>query len=56
MTIIADIPRRAEYLIAEKNFSEAEKKEVAESFLNHFIQGALANSESESEIQSIKKR
>ena len=56
MTIIADIPRRAEYLIAEKNFSEAEKKEVAESFLNHFIQGALANSESESEIQSIKKK
>ena len=55
MSIIADIPRRAEYLIAEKNFSEAEKKEVAESFLNHFIQGALVNSESESEIQSIKK-
>lgn len=55
MTIIADIPRRAEYLIAEKNFSEAQKKEVAESFLNHFIKGALANSESESKIQSIKK-
>ena len=55
MSIIADIPRRAEYLIAEKNFSEAEKKEVAESFLNHFIQGALADSESEPEIQSIKK-
>ena len=55
MSIIADIPRRAEYLIAEKNFSEAEKKEFAESFLNHFIQGALADSESESEIQSIKK-
>ena len=55
MAIIADIHRRAEYLIAEKNFSEADKKEVAESFLNHFIQGALANSESESEIQSIKR-
>ena len=55
MAIIADVPRRAEYLIAEKNFSETEKKEVAESFLNHFIQGALANSESEPEIQSIKK-
>lgn len=55
MAIIADVPRRAEYLIAEKNFSEAEKKEVAESFLNHFIQGALADSESEPEIQSIKK-
>ena len=55
MTIIADVPRRAEYLMAEKNFSEAETKEVAESFLNHFIQGALADSESESEIQSIKK-
>ena len=48
MAIIADIPRRAEYLMAEK-------KEVAESFLNHFIQGALADSESEPEIQSIKK-
>ena len=55
MAIIADIPRRAEYLMAEKNFSETEKKEVAESFLNHFIQGALADSESESEIQSIKR-
>lgn len=55
MAIIADVPRRAEYLMAEKNFSEAEKKEVAESFLNHFIQGALADSESEPEIQSIKK-
>ena len=55
MAIIADVPRRAEYLMAEKNFSETEKKEVAESFLNHFIQGALADSESEPEIQSIKK-
>ena len=55
MAIIADVPRRAEYLMAEKNFSEAEKKEVAESFLNHFIQEALADSESEPEIQSIKK-
>jgi len=55
MAIIADVPRRVEYLMAEKNFSEAEKKEVAESFLNHFIQGALADSESEPEIQSIKK-
>ena len=55
MAIIADVPRRAEYLMAEKNFSEGEKKEVAESFLNHFIQGALADSKSEPEIQSIKK-
>ncbi|MFC2399066.1 MAG: hypothetical protein ACFNP4_07125 [Capnocytophaga gingivalis] len=55
MAIIADIPQRAEYLIAEKNFSEAEKKEVAESFLNDFIRGALVNFESEPEIQSIKK-
>ena len=55
MAIIADVPRRAEYLMAEKNFSEAEKKKVTESFLNHFIQGALANSEDEHEIQSIKK-
>jgi hypothetical protein len=51
-----DLPQRSQYLVAERNFSEAEKKEVADSFLNNYTQGVMASSGNTAQVNSIKKR
>jgi len=50
-----DLPQRSQYLVAERNFSEAEKKEVADSFLNNYTQGAMASSGNTAQVSPIKK-
>ena len=50
-----DLPQRSQYLIAERNFSEAEKKEVADSFLNNYTQRVMASSGNTARISPIKK-
>ena len=50
-----DLPQRSQYLVAERNFSEAEKKEVADSFLNNYTQGVIASSGNTAQISPIKK-
>jgi len=50
-----DLPQRSQYLIAERNFSEAEKKEVADSFLNNYTQGVIASSGNTAQVSPIKK-
>ena len=50
-----DLPQRSQYLVAERNFSEAEKKEVADSFLNNYTQGVIASSGNTAQVSSIKK-
>ena len=50
-----DLPQRTQYLAAERNFSEAEKKEVADSFLNNYTQGVMASSGNTAQISPIKK-
>lgn len=50
-----DLPQRSQYLVAERNFSEAQKKEVADSFLNNYSQGVMASSGKTAQISSIKK-
>ena len=50
-----DLPQRTQYLAAERNFSETQKKEVADSFLNNYTQGVVASSGNTAQISSIKK-
>ena len=50
-----DLPQRSQYLVAERNFSEAEKKEVADSFLNNYTQGVMASSGNTAQVSPIKK-
>ena len=50
-----DLPQRSQYLVAERNFSETQKKEVADSFLNNYTQGVMASSGNTAQISSIKK-
>ena len=50
-----DLPQRSQYLIAERNFSEAEKKKVADSFLNNYTQGVMASSGNTAQVSPIKK-
>ena len=50
-----DLPQRTQYLAAERNFSETQKKEVADSFLNNYTQGVMASSGNTAQISPIKK-
>ena len=50
-----DLPQRSQYLIAERNFSETKKKEVADSFLNNYTQGVMAFSGNTAQVSPIKK-
>ena len=50
-----DLPQRSQYLIAERNFSETEKKEVADSFLKNYTQRVMASSGNTARISPIKK-
>ena len=50
-----DLPQRSQYLVAEKNFSEAEKKEVADSFLSNYTQRVMVSSGNTARISPIKK-
>lgn len=50
-----DLPQRSQYLVAERNFSETEKKEVADSFLNNYTQRVMASSGNTARISPIKK-
>lgn len=55
MVQIVDLPQRAEYMIAERKFSEADKKTIADSFLNNFVKGAMASIGNKVQVQEIKK-
>jgi len=50
-----DLPQRSQYLVAERNFSEVGKKEVADSFLNNYTQGVMASSGNTAQVSPIKK-
>lgn len=50
-----DLPQRSQYLVAERNFSETEKKEVADSFLNNYTQRVMVSSGNTARISPIKK-
>lgn len=52
---ITEIPNRVEYLTMERNLSESEKKQLADRLLNGFVQGVMANSGNEAQVQPIKK-
>ena len=51
-----DLPQRSQYLVAERNFSETEKKEVADSFLSNYTQRVMVSSGNTARISPIKKR
>jgi len=50
-----DLPQRSQYLVAERNFSETQKKEVADSFLNNYTQEVMASSGNTAQVSPIKK-
>ena len=50
-----DLPQCSQYLVAERNFSEAEKKEVADSFLSNYTQRVMVSSGNTARISPIKK-
>ena len=52
---ITEIPNRVEYLTMERNLSESEKKQLSDRLLNGFVQGVMANSGNEAQVQPIKK-